>query len=101
MAELPPWLNVGPENYLRAAVAGGEAGLRARAEANQAAEEQARLTNEQAMAKMQADVRKQVLQQQMLRQQQMIEMNKAYKEAQVGLAQDRLQRQQVLDQEKA
>jgi len=101
MAPLPPWLNVQPTDFLRATEAGTQAGIAQAGQANQAAEASARLGMEAQIARMQADVRKAVLQQQAQRQQQQIDINRAYKEAEVGLAQDRLERAQALDQAKA
>lgn len=101
MPDLPPWLNVQPSQFLEATERGTQAGLQNQAQQNQAAEAQARLTHEDQMAKMEAEMRKQVLQQNFLRQNAQLENIKAYREAQVGLAQGRLQEQQVVNQAKA
>jgi hypothetical protein len=126
MAEIPPWLNVGPTNFLQATAEGSNTGLRAGEIANQAREfnarqemarqqmamEQTNAVRRQQIADVQQaqnfqlsnaemQMRRDIATQNNQRMQAQQQMLNAYRQAQVGLGQDRLKEQQELHEAKA
>lgn len=98
---LPPWLNVQPADFLRATEAGTHVQLQRQQMANQAAQATARLNHEQMIAQMEAESRKQITQQNALMRQAQIEFQKQYHDSQVGLARQRMEEMQAINQAKA
>ena len=126
MAEIPPWLNVGPANYLQATEAGTQSGLQAgeiahraqefslrqRLERQQMAQQAAEASARQRIAEqgqgqqfqlsqMEMQTRKDIAAQNAQRMQAQQQMLNAYRQAQVGLGQDRLEQSQKLAEAKA
>lgn len=98
---IPSWLNVGPADFLRAREAGTQAGLEQQRIAQQGQQFQQQLDHQKMIAQMQADARKQITQQNAQMRQAQIEFQKQYHDAQVGLAQDRIQEMQAVQQAKS
>lgn len=116
---LPPWLNVSPSDFVRAAQAGASAGLeagaleqRGRSDAarlaleaqsiNQRAEaEAAQLAEHERVANMEMKARQEIAEQNRLRQSQEDLIQNAYRTAQIGLGKQRIADQQAVAAAKA
>ncbi len=103
---LPEWLK--PANTISALSHGAAAGeadariaLEAQSQANNAAIAGQRIQSEMARTKMETDARQQVNQQQALKEAQQINVEGAYRDAQLGLQKARLENQTQADQETA
>ncbi len=125
MAQIPPWLNVQPSDFVHAASQGAQAGLEAArtrqqgqeasdriglesqrlalqadAQSQQADESEARLSQAERIANMEMQARKDIAERNAMRTSQQMAIQQAYHQAQFGLGQQRIDQQKAFADQK-
>jgi len=119
IGQIPPWLDVNPSQFVRAGQEGAEAGLgvarlrqsaqsdaarlglEADALAQKAQSDAAHLSQQEHIAQMEMQARKEIAEQNRLREDQQMLIQNAYHQAEIGLGKARIDQQRALADEKA